>query len=151
MEDTVATLGEAQADEHAISTALAQPAVASILAQHRAWLERTATWTSCSGRTLGRIVSFQFERPATFTATLPKVAAPKGDFAYSTSVEKVLATAWGELNVSVDTNARTVVGVDGRGYVTSGRADGLTVPLATVVPPHDAGGRDSRGCWQSGD
>ena len=61
----------------AISLALADPAVRSILAANAAWLSGVSSWSNCSSRHLGGIVGFQFFAPASFTATgfLPPVSS----------------------------------------------------------------------------
>jgi hypothetical protein len=115
-----------------------------------------AQWSNCSNEALGNEVSFRFAQPATFTTTVPVKGRPAGSFSYSTGIEKVLASGWLELNVSVDTNTSQVVGIDGNGYVLPDEPTGVhsytTTLLATVVSPHDAGGVDpgSPACWESG-
>jgi hypothetical protein len=140
-----------RADEQAISVALAEVAVRAILTSHPGWIDDVGTWWNCSGRTIGRVVTFGFAAPATFGATLPSVGRPGGNFSYAVTVHKVLATDWTTMRVSVDANAAAVVGVDGFGVMLPGASDARTVPIETVVPAHDAGGPDSGDCWQSGD
>jgi hypothetical protein len=149
---TFGKVPEKRSDERAISIAVADPAVRSILLQHPAWLDSSpgARWGSCSGKPLGHVVSFRFVSPATFTATLPILGRAEGKFAYSESVQKVLATEVRQLNVSVDLNVGQVVGVDARAYDVplepGGNIGGVMTQLVTVTPPHDAGGPDAGNC-----
>jgi hypothetical protein len=146
--DSFGKVPEKRSDERAISIALADPAIRSILLQHPTWLDSSpsAKWRSCSGKLLGRVVSFRFVTPTTFTATLPVIGLPEGKFAYSESVQKVLATQVLQLNVSVDLNVGHVVGADARAYDVPFEPGGLMTRLLTVTPPHDAGGPDTGNC-----
>lgn len=138
-------------DDRAVSIALADTRVQSILAGHQAWLTGSGTWSSCSGSVIGRVVSFRFAAPATFTATLPRVGRPNGKFAYSQTTQKVLAKRWTVMSVSVDLSTRAVVGIASLGGSFPGEGPSVTVPLGAPTPARDMGGPDSGDCWQSHD
>lgn len=148
--DTFASLGQGHALDtgpagrgaRAIALAKAQPAVRAILAAHPAWLDETVAWDTCNGSTLGWIVQFRFKRPATFTATLPVMKTSTRHFAYATGVQRIAASRIGELNVSVDLNVGSVVGVDSRAYNLEYDSQGTWTALKTIAPFHDAGGPD---------
>jgi hypothetical protein len=135
----------------AVSIALADAAVRSIVTSHTAWIDGVGTWWNCSGRVIGRVVTFGFTAPASFAATLPSVGRPAGNSSYAVTVDKVLATGWTSMAASVDAAAGAVVGVRGLGPFAPGASSAGTLKVETVVPAHDAGGFDSGDCWQSGD
>jgi hypothetical protein len=153
--DSSNNIADLAGSKSALSIALGDRTVQSILMAHRGWLDSVAQWSNCSNETLGKEVVFRFAQPATFTTTVPVKGRPAGSFSYSTGIEKVLASGWLELNVSVDTNTSQIAGIDGNGYVLpdsqTAAQSSVTTVLTTVVSPHDAGGVDpgSPACWDS--
>jgi hypothetical protein len=149
-QDTTAVLGVPAAAEPALSIALASPALQQLLAGRQHWAEGAGPWQSCSGRALGYVLTLRLAAPATFEATLPQVVKPNGNAAYAVTLLGMHVDGANELQVSVDTNSREVVGVQpmrwplepGRGPVTGAQV---------VSPARDAGGPDSASCWQSHD
>lgn len=142
--------GTEGAKGRATDLALREPALHTVLAAHAAWLDMLAPWTACNGRSLGYVVAFRFRRRATFRATLPFVASPKGNAAYASGVEDVLAVRSAGVSVWVDLNRNRVVGVDAASADALDDA-GIATPLRVRVPARDAGGPDTGDCWSSGD
>jgi hypothetical protein len=140
------------ASSSALSIALADPVLKPIIASNGGWLQSSGTWTNCSGRTLGRVLSFEFKTNATFTANLPETGKPTGDASYSETVQTIAAANWPGMMVFVDTTSDGVVGVEpDLDDLSPGTTGVRATPLATVVPAHDTGGPDTPTCWQSGD
>jgi hypothetical protein len=119
-----------------------------LLSAHRAWIESNSNWFSCSERALGSVLTVRFAAPVAFTANLPVVVRPSGASAYAVTVRKVTVSGARELRVSVDANLAQVVGVEPAWWPSVSGPDPETL-LTTVIPPHDQGGPDTAGCWQS--
>jgi hypothetical protein len=141
----------AGAGSTAVSIALDDPVVGPIISANHGWLETSGTWFACSGRILGRVLTFKFGAPASFTANLPSIGKPAGNFAYSETVREISAANWTGMLVWVDDTAAAVVSVIPDDDQPLGQPGAQATPLATVVPAHDAGGPDTPNCWQSGD
>jgi hypothetical protein len=146
--DTAATLGEAPAAETAISTALANTTVASLVSTHPTWIEGASSWFACNGRRLGSVLSVRFASPVTFTASLPAVVRPSGASAYAVTLRRVAVSGARGLSVWVDASLAQVVGIEPTAWpLAPGR--GPVTTLETVSPAHDQGGPDTPNCWQS--
>jgi hypothetical protein len=143
----------AAADRAAVSVALADPELQSILASHPGWVERVASWGNCRGAQIGKVVAFRFAQPANFVATLPQLGKAAGAASYSTTVQKIAGTGWSELTALVDTTSNTVAGVRPMGYPLLGQplSIGTQTVLATVSGPHDGGPPDDPSRCPTGD
>jgi hypothetical protein len=146
--DMAATLGETPVLEKPISVLLADATFRRLVSANTAWIETGGTWFACNGRRIGTVLNARFASPVTFTANLPLVVRPSGPSAYAVTVDRVAVSGARELMVWVDASLAQVVGVRPLAWpMTPGPQPATT--LATISPPHDQGGPDTQGCWQS--
>ena len=146
--DVAWMLGEAPASEQALSTALADSSVLSLLSTNRSWMENAGAWFACSGRRLGSVLTFRFAAPVNFDATLPLVVRPSGPAAYAVTRRAVEVRGARELIVHVDTALGRVVGVEPQPWPLQ-PGPGPVTASTEVSPAHDQGGPDDASCWQS--
>jgi hypothetical protein len=138
--------------ERAKRIAFADPLVRKLLAGRRYSFDPATAWSKCSGGTIGVIVSFHIA-PATFTEDWPSADYDASSHtAYVQHVTYFKVSRVTQLDVSVDTNERRVVGVD----PTQASPDGPE-PHVNEFSAHPVdggkpgGGPDSGDCSSSGD
>ena len=103
---------EALALEHDLRASFGDRIVRKLLAGRRYSFDTPAVWSKCGGGTIGAVLTFHIA-PAKFAEDWPlSDYDPKSHTAYVQHVEYYAVGNVTQLDVSVDTNRRKVVGVD---------------------------------------
>jgi hypothetical protein len=138
--------------ERAKRIAFADPLVRKLLAERRYSFAPPAAWSKCSGGTIGVILSFHIA-PATFTEDWPSADYDASSHtAYVEHVTYFEVARVTQLDVSVDTNERRVVGVDPTNSSPDGPEPQVDEFSAHPVDGGKPGGGPDKGdCSSSGD
>ena len=139
-------------DERAKRIAFSDPFVRHLLAGRRYSFEQSAFWHKCSGGTIGEVLTIHIA-PATFTEDWPLTDYdPHSHTAYVQHVEYYKVARVTQLDISVDTNERRVVGVDPTNSSPDGPEPQVDEFSAHPVDGGKPGGGPDRGdCSSSGD